>query len=76
MVSIDTIVSTETIAQLPRTGLRVSILRIEGNSTTEPAMETLLSQHAYGRVLLHIVAMIADGHIRWHCAGIARELLP
>jgi len=39
-------------------------------------METLLSQHAYGRVLLHIVAMIADGHIRWHCAGIARELLP
>jgi hypothetical protein len=39
-------------------------------------MATLLSQHSYGRILLHVVTMIADGQVRWHCAGIAREVLP
>lgn len=38
-------------------------------------MATLLAQHSYGRILLHIVTMIGDGEIRWHWAGIAREVL-
>jgi hypothetical protein len=37
-------------------------------------MAMRLSQHSCGRILLHIVALVADGHIRWHCAGIAREM--
>lgn len=34
----------------------------------------LLSSHRIGRVCLHLAAMIADRHVRWHLAGIRREL--
>ena len=37
-------------------------------------MVLVLSQHAGGRVILHIIAMIRDGEVRWHFAGIAREV--
>ena len=37
-------------------------------------MATVLSQHSYGRILLHIVAMLIDRQIRWHCAGVVREV--
>jgi hypothetical protein len=40
---------------------------------TRDAVATLLSRHPCGRILLHIAAMIGDGQLQWHCAGIARE---
>jgi hypothetical protein len=33
-----------------------------------------LASHRIGRVCLHLVAMIADRHVKWHLAGIRREL--
>ena len=64
LVSPDNIVSSaETIVQL-------SAAR---DSRFIASMATLLAQHSYGRILLHIVTMFGDGEVRWHCAGIARE---
>ena len=39
-------------------------------------MATVFSRHASGRILLHVIAMVVDRQIRWHCAGIAREVMP
>jgi len=36
-------------------------------------MGTVLSRRPCGRVVLHFVAMVCDGQVRWHCAGILRE---
>jgi hypothetical protein len=33
-----------------------------------------LANHRAGRIGLHAVALVADGELRWHAAGIAREL--
>jgi hypothetical protein len=33
-----------------------------------------LASHRIGRVCLHLAAMIADRHVKWHLAGIRREL--
>jgi len=38
-------------------------------------MPTFLSRHSYGRILLHVVAMVIDRQVLWHCAGIAREVI-
>ena len=70
-VSADTIVSTETIVQW--LAIRGSSL-IDAHIGLELAMATLLTKSAYGRILLHIATMICDGEVRWHCAGISREL--
>jgi hypothetical protein len=34
-----------------------------------------LANHRAGRIGLHAVALMADGELRWHAAGIARELV-
>ena len=39
-------------------------------------MAIYLARHACGRILLHIVALARDGQIRWHYAGILREVMP
>ena len=33
-----------------------------------------LARFSLGRVLLHLIAMLGDGAVRFHAAGIAREL--
>ena len=33
-----------------------------------------LAKYSVGRMLMHLVAMIQDREVRWHLAGIAREL--
>jgi hypothetical protein len=33
-----------------------------------------LARSGFGRVFLHLVAMLCDGAVRVHAAGIAREL--
>jgi len=38
------------------------------------AMYAQIAKHPYGRIVLHVIAMLGDGQVRWHCAGIAREL--
>ena len=40
----------------------------------EDRMQTVLARSWYGRTLLHVIAMILDGQVRWHCAGMLREL--
>jgi hypothetical protein len=37
-------------------------------------MATTLVRYRLGRVLLHLSAMIGDGALRFHAAGIWREL--
>jgi hypothetical protein len=37
-------------------------------------MAAALAHHAFGRIVLHIVAMAVDRQLRWHWAGIAREV--
>ncbi len=37
-------------------------------------MGLILSRHAFGRILLHVIAMLRDREVRWHCTGIAREV--
>jgi hypothetical protein len=37
-------------------------------------MDTFLVRFSLGRVVLHLVAMAADGAVRFHVAGIRREL--
>jgi hypothetical protein len=37
-------------------------------------MKLLLSEHACGRVLLHLLCLMRDRKIRWHWAGMMREL--
>ena len=37
-------------------------------------MDTFLVRFSLGRVLLHLVAMVGDGAVRFHAAGIRREL--
>jgi hypothetical protein len=41
----------------------------------ESIMPTFLARHSYGRISLHIVAMVIDRQVRWHCGGIAREVM-
>jgi len=35
----------------------------------------MLARFSLGRVLLHLLAMRGDGEIRFHAAGILRELM-
>jgi hypothetical protein len=35
---------------------------------------TYMSNYRIGRICLHIAAMIGDRHVKWHLAGIGREL--
>jgi hypothetical protein len=37
-------------------------------------MLVTLSRHSVGRIVLHVIVMLRDGEVRWHCSGIAREL--
>lgn len=37
-------------------------------------MSAWIIEHRSGRVLLHVVAAMADHQWRWHLAGIRREL--
>jgi len=39
-------------------------------------MATILVKNSFGRVLLHAGAILRGGNVRWHAAGIARELFP
>jgi hypothetical protein len=34
----------------------------------------ILARHRSGRVLLHCCAMVGDREVRFHCAGIVREM--
>ena len=44
-----------------------------GNSSTA-FMKTWLAERPCGRVLLHVACLLRDGHVRWHWAGVLREL--
>jgi hypothetical protein len=37
-------------------------------------MDAFLVRFSFGRVFLHLVAMAGDGAVRFHVAGIRREL--
>jgi len=39
-------------------------------------MKSQLAEHSLGRVLLHLVCLARDGKVRWHWAGVMRELRP
>lgn len=39
-------------------------------------MQLKLAQFSGGRILLHLLCWSRTGRVRWHCAGIARELFP
>jgi hypothetical protein len=36
-------------------------------------MQAKLVLHPAGRVLLHLICLMRDGHVRWHWAGMRRE---
>ncbi|MGH8020538.1 MAG: hypothetical protein ACREIA_20090 [Opitutaceae bacterium] len=38
-------------------------------------MNTRLCTFAAGRILLHLACMVRHGNLRWHWAGIAREVV-
>jgi hypothetical protein len=37
-------------------------------------MKTWLAERSSGRALLHLICLLRDGHVRWHWAGMKREL--
>jgi len=37
-------------------------------------MSARLVEHSLGRVALHLACLLRDGKVRWHWAGIRREL--
>jgi hypothetical protein len=37
-------------------------------------MPARLVEHPLGRVMLHLACLLRDGKVRWHWAGIRREL--
>jgi len=37
-------------------------------------MKTWLIERSSGRVLLHLACLLHDGKVRWHWAGMKREL--
>ena len=39
-------------------------------------MSARLVEHSLGRVVLHLACLLRDGRVRWHWAGIRRELRP
>jgi hypothetical protein len=43
------------------------------NFLTAP-MKTQLAEHPSGRVLLHLACLLRNGNVRWHWAGMKREL--
>ena len=34
----------------------------------------LVANYRFGRICLHVAALIADRQVKWHLAGIRREL--
>jgi hypothetical protein len=38
--------------------------------------QLILAETRTGRVVLHVLALKSDGKLRWHAAGILRELCP
>lgn len=38
-------------------------------------MQTALAKSRYGRMVLHLVCLLRDSHIRWHWQGIRREFV-
>jgi hypothetical protein len=43
-------------------------------ATRPPIMSLRLSKYGAFRVLLHLFCLLHRRHVRWHWAGIAREL--
>ena len=43
-------------------------------SVAASAAMLLMARHRAGRVALHCFAMVGDRQVRFHCAGIAREM--
>jgi hypothetical protein len=41
--------------------------------STKFNMKARLVETSFGRVLLHLVCLCRDGHLRWHIAGVLRE---
>jgi hypothetical protein len=39
-------------------------------------MSARLVEHSLGRVMLHLACLLRDRKVRWHWAGIRRELRP
>lgn len=37
-------------------------------------MMNVIASHRFGRICLHVAAMAMDRQIKWHFAGIGREL--
>ena len=46
----------------------------EARAEIDQTMMAELARFSLGRVLLHFIAMLRDGAVRFHAAGIAREL--
>lgn len=38
-------------------------------------MQTYLAKSRHGRVMLHLLCVLRDHHLRWHWAGIVREFV-
>lgn len=49
--------------------------REAAEKTAQRRWRLSLARSARGRVLLHVLALCEDGHVRWHLAGIAREMV-
>ena len=49
-------------------------VRMKRAFSMSQAHQVQLAQSRFGRVVLHIVATLKAGHVRFHLAGILREL--
>jgi hypothetical protein len=52
------------------------IKRIDERDMQTMTFSRRLSQSSKGRAVLHLLCLMLDGHVRWHIAGIKRELSP
>jgi hypothetical protein len=51
-----------------------AVVRSEETTTVGSGLLLAAAKYAIGRICLHFVAMSRDHQVKWHCAGIRREL--
>ena len=51
-----------------------AVVRSEEITTVGPGLLLAAAKYAIGRICLHFVAMSRDHQVKWHWAGIRREL--
>jgi hypothetical protein len=72
---------TATPEPMQREQMKEPAMCLDGKSKSEQRwrhrvarLQSALASTAVGRVALHVLCACIDGQIRWHVAGLAREL--